>query len=278
MKTKQQAAKVEQAVEEAEFAFWETIAGSFRTADEPLPPGRGGKLDAAVAASLKREMREAAARWSHLNNHHEPCKHGQCLSCGEGCGRCESVHFDSVLANLHLKGQVATIEQTGGGIECIVVPVGRYRLYFGTANETWGADVYYGNEFLDGRSVETDCVSEGSDAGDVAQALICAAAEFQADNPADGHVVRNVTCILCGQQNPEGECIVLRRGESLLEVALRLRQYYRPNVVIMGGLECISYPYPNERGGIDIMVRVRDQAATIKVVGIPESDWKGGAR
>lgn len=47
-------------------------------------------------------------------------------------------------------------EFMGGGIVCIVVPCGAYTLYFGTANETWGADVYKGDDFMEDLYIETN--------------------------------------------------------------------------------------------------------------------------
>jgi hypothetical protein len=64
--------------------------------------------------------------------------------------------------------------------------------------------------------------------------------------------------------------------EATLEDCLRMRKYYSPNVEIQGGLECISYPFPTDKGGLGIMVRTKDDPTTIREVGIPESDWIGG--
>jgi hypothetical protein len=61
---------------------------------------------------------------------------------------------------------------------------------------------------------------------------------------------------------------------TLVERSIMLRKFYRPGTVIAGDLECISYPYPNDHGGIAVMVREKDNPTTIRPVGIPESDWQ----
>lgn len=45
-----------------------------------------------------------------------------------------------------LRGDSYT-EFCGGGIVCIIVNVGKFSFWWGTANETWGADIYIGEEF-----------------------------------------------------------------------------------------------------------------------------------
>lgn len=62
--------------------------------------------------------------------------------------------------------------------------------------------------------------------------------------------------------------------KSRLTPALNLREYYRPYSIIEGGLECISYPFPDEQGGVSILVRVKDDPTTMRQVAVPESDWK----
>lgn len=61
--------------------------------------------------------------------------------------------------------------------------------------------------------------------------------------------------------------------KATLQDCLRLRINYRPYVKIDGGLECISYPFPTEEGGIAIMVRPENDPTAIRQVAIPESDW-----
>jgi hypothetical protein len=58
-----------------------------------------------------------------------------------------------------------------------------------------------------------------------------------------------------------------------LEAALKLRQYYQPNTVIAGGRECISFPFPDNNGGVSILIREKDNPTILRQVGIPESDW-----
>jgi hypothetical protein len=79
----------------------------------------------------------------------------------------------------------ATVESTGGGIDVIKVPCGRWSLYFGTAAEVWGASVY---EKTDGQfpddeeitddQVWTDVSSDEADPSAVALAITMAAMQF----------------------------------------------------------------------------------------------------
>lgn len=64
--------------------------------------------------------------------------------------------------------------------------------------------------------------------------------------------------------------------KATLQDCIRMREHYRPGTAIDGGLEVISYPFPTDKGGIGIMVREKDEATTIREVGIPESDWHDG--
>jgi hypothetical protein len=74
--------------------------------------------------------------------------------------------------------QNVSISETGGGILCIDIPCGRYLLRFGTANETWGADVYLDDEFLEGQGIDTTCLTTEEDASEVARVLMMAAQQF----------------------------------------------------------------------------------------------------
>ena len=53
-----------------------------------------------------------------------------------------------------------------------------------------------------------------------------------------------------------------------------LRKDYYPHAPIAGGLECISFPYPNHKGGISVMVRVKDQPCNMFAVPVVDSDWR----
>lgn len=82
----------------------------------------------------------------------------------------------------HLKvdaGFKAYSEFMGGGTICIIVPVGSYNLYWGTANEFWGADVYRGDEFLDGESVEIPMPVDCNDPSEVALQIIMASMKYE---------------------------------------------------------------------------------------------------
>jgi hypothetical protein len=101
----------------------------------------------------------------------------------------EHAFFELVVSHLQTDAGLtnAYLEQTGGGIECIVIPCGDHLLYFGTANETWDADIWLSDgrkaEFLD-RFLHTECPSDSQDASEVALALTKAAMEFDASKTA----------------------------------------------------------------------------------------------
>ncbi|MGA8344030.1 MAG: hypothetical protein ABR881_30855 [Candidatus Sulfotelmatobacter sp.] len=99
----------------------------------------------------------------------------------------EEVDFDEVVS--HLKADAgltnAEVVATGGGIDCIRIPCGKYVLYFGTAAGTWGTDVY---ALVNGEEVCTDeganfnvwtgVPSEEPDANAVALGIAQAVMEF----------------------------------------------------------------------------------------------------
>lgn len=55
-----------------------------------------------------------------------------------------------------------------------------FELVFGTANETWGADVYYNDDFLEGRSFDTELSSEETNPLAIALTLHEATKKFEA--------------------------------------------------------------------------------------------------
>jgi hypothetical protein len=70
-------------------------------------------------------------------------------------------YFDAVASELKKLGLDASTQSYGGGIVCVDVLLTTYlheqwTLVYGTANDTWGADVYLNGEFQDGKYVETD--------------------------------------------------------------------------------------------------------------------------
>lgn len=115
--------------------------------------------------------------------------------CDNDCaGIPEPADFCDVVKALRMTRPSASLQATGGGIDCIRVVVGKhgvseYALYFGTANEKWGADVYtilangdedWGTKLKEEDSnVETDCSSEEPDAVKVAAAIHHAVKQFE---------------------------------------------------------------------------------------------------
>jgi hypothetical protein len=89
-------------------------------------------------------------------------------------------HFNAIIEHLKVDAGLtnAYVEYMGGGILCIWIPCGKFHLVFGTANETWGADVYKDDEFQDGWSLNLTCPSDESDPSAVALALAIATHEF----------------------------------------------------------------------------------------------------
>lgn len=61
---------------------------------------------------------------------------------------------------------------------CIVVPCGEYELWFGTANETWGADVNLNGEPTD-KSIDTDLSSDCAIPSLIALSITEAAMKFE---------------------------------------------------------------------------------------------------
>jgi hypothetical protein len=50
---------------------------------------------------------------------------------------------------LQSRGEKAELEHTGGGIYCIRLPIrGAEWMYWGTADEVWGCDIYKGEDFV----------------------------------------------------------------------------------------------------------------------------------
>jgi hypothetical protein len=87
--------------------------------------------------------------------------------------------YNQIAELLNKNGLDADTEFMGGGIICIAVSLGEYTLYFGTANETWGGDVYFKQEFQDGNYVETNTLIVDS-VEDSASAILSACSKFRA--------------------------------------------------------------------------------------------------
>lgn len=61
--------------------------------------------------------------------------------------------------------------------------------------------------------------------------------------------------------------------ENRLPAYMKLRDTYKPYAELQDGHECISFPFPNERGGISIMIRLKDQPNTLREIEIVRSDY-----
>jgi hypothetical protein len=78
--------------------------------------------------------------------------------------------LDQVTLALQAKGERAELEHTGGGIYCIRVPIrGDEWMYWGTADEVWGCDIYKGDDYinseeLDGVPVSAENIPQAADA------------------------------------------------------------------------------------------------------------------
>lgn len=78
--------------------------------------------------------------------------------------------LDRVTQALQANGEQAELEHTGGGIFCIRVPIsGDEWMYWGTADDVWGCDVYKGEVYLDSASldrvpVSSDNIPQAADA------------------------------------------------------------------------------------------------------------------
>jgi len=90
--------------------------------------------------------------------------------------------FEQIASHLRVDAGLpdASADHTGGGIICISIPVGRYFLVFGTANETWGADVYIGEDLQESESITLPLSSDTADPSGCAVAIQAAIREFAA--------------------------------------------------------------------------------------------------
>jgi len=136
--------RIKKAVEQASTAFWAQIVKNF-------PEAVYGDLDPEVTVRLRREQEAAVKRWVQLNI---------------------PVYYHEVADKLAAKGFDAELEVTGGGITCVMVRIGRFQFWWGTANENWGADVWVDGDFWDGHSLEiANCASDSSDYYKVAELI-----------------------------------------------------------------------------------------------------------
>lgn len=78
--------------------------------------------------------------------------------------------IEELAAELVKLGADAETEHTGGGIICCVVKFGVYRFYFGTANPTWGADTWRGDDFIENEGIHTS-IPIGHDVAQAALAI-----------------------------------------------------------------------------------------------------------
>lgn len=60
----------------------------------------------------------------------------------EDVGGDDEADFQQVADALAAKGLDASVENTGGGVDCVVVKANGFNWYFGTAGDMWGAAVY----------------------------------------------------------------------------------------------------------------------------------------
>ena len=61
---------------------------------------------------------------------------------------------------------------------------------------------------------------------------------------------------------------------DLLTECKELSQHFYPYSPVDADMECISYPFPNNRNGISVMVRAKGDPTTIREVSIADSDWR----
>lgn len=79
--------------------------------------------------------------------------------------------LSAVIAELEKIGVKASMEDTGGGIVCLCVTGKRFWYFWGTANETWGADVneHEGDSLVD--SINLDIRCDSTDYAEVARQI-----------------------------------------------------------------------------------------------------------
>ena len=96
-------------------------------------------------------------------------------------------NFEQVAEVLRQMGMDAEVVATGGGIDCVLVKTPRHSLYFGTADDMWGATIHSrtsknfpNDEEFTGDDVWTTVSSYETDAKFVAEAIKEATDKFEA--------------------------------------------------------------------------------------------------
>lgn len=153
--------RIKAAVEDAEMLFWAHIASVF-------PEAKSGDFDPLETHRMHNALTEWVQQWVKANTDLLPYTPDT------------REWFEAIGQHLIGMGYKAHADHTGGGIICVMVEVGQYSLWFGTANENWGADVWYGEEFLDGENIECPYPSETADTFGCAHAISNAVEIFKA--------------------------------------------------------------------------------------------------
>lgn len=113
--------RIDDVTEDAEMLFWAHVASRF-------PEAKSGDFPIDLTIHMRQKCREWVKEWVRLNTNLLPFVP-------------DSSEWFGAITN-HLNDLGAELENTGGGILCIGIPVKGYYLLFGTANECWGADIY----------------------------------------------------------------------------------------------------------------------------------------
>lgn len=145
--------RIKEAREKACDEFWASVVKSF-------PEATSGDFDFGLDLRMTQAMDNWIELWLEWNSNLLTPKVDS------------KAWFQAIADELVERGWNADINWMGGGIICVFVhlPSG-YSLCWGTANETWGADVWKGDEFLDGESVTSDFPCETEDPKACANAI-----------------------------------------------------------------------------------------------------------
>lgn len=120
--------RIKAAVEDAEMLFWAHIAAKF-------PEAKSGDFPVELTIRSQAHLIEWVRVWVRMNTNLMPYEP-------------DSPQWFGQIA-LHLADLNAQVDDGGGGIIGISIPVGNYWTFWGTANDTWGADVYIKEFFGD---------------------------------------------------------------------------------------------------------------------------------
>lgn len=118
--------RIREVSEEALLAFWAVVA-------EKFPEAKSGDFPPDLSYDQSYQARSYIRTWVRDNSN-------LILEIDS------PKWFEAIAAELRAKGLDADASHTGGGIICVLVNVGAHTLWFGTANENWGFDVYDNGE------------------------------------------------------------------------------------------------------------------------------------